>query len=220
MITKNRARRVPLALIGAACLCGASGGCDEAPGSPEEAFAGAVGQESEVLHRDEVEARGPASSRAPGHDDGCFGGHRPPVTVEWVAVAGGLPEIAVDFDGAQEPRGRAELQFHVVPLPVGAAGVRAVGAPVVVRGDARVRVPAEFVAAVRSGEPHVAFASFTGCDDADDCQVYPSGELHIEDGRVFSPADYQVHLREKWSAAKPWLFEDGVVTAVIDMKGL
>lgn len=219
MITSTRAKRLPSALVWAACLGGATFGCDEGPEQPSEALAA-------DLDADGAPPVADSARDVRGHDeaehDGCFGAERLPIAVEWVTAGNGSPEVEVDLDGEFAAGDRVELQFYVIALPAGPRSQRLAGEPVPVRGDGRVQVPEAVIAAVRSGGAHVVYAVLTGCradDPHGNCERRNTGELHIEDGRVFRPEEYQAHLREKWSATRPWLFDDGVVTGVIDMKG-
>lgn len=164
----------------------------------------------------------PADREQHDHDECGFASYVSPVEVRWITNAGGLPELEVDVAVAYGPGDRVQIQFMATPMPAGEVGVIEYGEAVSVRDDGRVPMPAELVAAVRSGKAYAAFALLEACD-ADDlhgnCVLRNSNEIYIEDGMAFLPDDYQIYLREKWIDTKPWLFEDGVVTNVVDMGG-
>lgn len=219
MITRKRTKNFPLLLTWAACLCGLSLACDEDLEAPDLAVA------AEHLHVDEAEAREVRDDdhhHAPGADDGCFAGQREPVTLTWDTAVAGQPALSVAFaDGA--PGARTELQFHRVTLPVGPEGAQPIGAPVVLNGDARVRVPDSLLAATRPGAPHLVYALVNHCagdSSGDECLVRSSDTLHVEDRRARASADHRAHLRGRLGVTRPDLVADGVITAVIDMKGL
>lgn len=202
----------------------ASVGCD--PGDASEA-SDADAELGAALAHDDEGSEAPmglaaASEAAPRHDHGeeCSSGERPPLDVQWVAGDGAFPELALDLDPDRTSADRIELQFYLMSLPVTGSGTQPAGEPLLLRRGGRVSMPDALLAAVRGGEAHVAYAMVRACDEPrGECLVRNSGEVFIADGAVFLPEAYQVHLREKWSATRPQLFERGVVTTIIDMNG-
>lgn len=196
--------------------------CDAQADEADDIEARAPSLETDELEHD-ASTLEPVVAGATHEDDCGFGSYHSPVEIRWITTAGALPEVEVDFAIEPEAQHDVQLRFMASTMPTERGAVE-LGDAISVQGDSRVPMPAELLAAVRSGDAYAAFALLEACnlDDSDtttDCELRHSGTLYIEDGMTWSPEDYQKYMRDKWSDRKPWLFEHGVVTNVVDMKG-
>ncbi len=211
--------RHPLAL--AVCLGLTSlSACDPEPGEAVEVTAQIV--ESDDRAADHHVA--PATHREPSTpDDECGLAHdHDPLRVSWTQSGGPTPLLEIQLRHPLEIDDEVEVQFRGSAMPVDEAGVRDWGPALTVEHDAAIPMPSSLVAAAAGGEALAAFAIVTVCtadDPQGNCQLYNSGELYLEDGRAMLPGEHQEFLRAKWFTEKPWLFENGEVTNIIDMKG-
>ncbi len=198
------------------------GGCD----SVDDVEALEV-TESIIETRDDERAARPTPpsgyetpSAAP--DDECgLGGHEELLDMKWVEASDGL-RLAVKFHETLDPHDDVEAHFRVTRMPVGPEGVRELGRPVSLAGDATIPLSSELVEAIGSGEAYAAFVLVRACradDPHGNCLQYTSDELYIEDGRVMQAHDHEAFLREKWAQEKPWIFEAGHPTNIVSMKG-
>lgn len=177
-------------------------------------------QQLELEHSGLAESR-PTEERHEHEDDCGFGSYISPVEIRWTTPASGLPELSVAFALEYGPADSVELRFWGAPMPAQRGSVE-IGDAISVHADALVPMPAELVELVHGGEPYAVFAVLDACKaDAPEqpCERRHSGMLYLEDGVPRTAEQHQDYMRQKWSARKPWLFESGVVTNVVDMKG-
>ena len=164
----------------------------------------------------------PAEPTASPEDECGLAGHPDAVAMRWSEGERGELELDLRLHEPLAAGDELRARFRLTRMPVDERGVRDVGPELELAGSASLSLPAELVEVIASGEAHAAFVIVTLCHEDEpqgNCEQLSSEELYIEDGRAMTPGVYEQHLREKWAADKPWLFETGHPTHIIDMKG-
>lgn len=201
----------------------ALGGCDSEDDLDEAELTERIAETQDDASPPSGIERGSSTDPRIAPEDECGSAHHhDAVALRWHERADGQLQLDAHLHEPLGPGDEAQARFRITAMPVDEQGVRDIGSPIVLTGDQSLDLPPQLLEVIDGGGAHAVFVIASVCREDEpqgNCLSVTSEELYIEDGRAMRPEAYEQHLRKKWSEDKPWLFDEGHPTHIIDMKG-